>query len=182
MAESGIGNGVYPDPDGDVGMTQGAFGIKLPDPIKVEEPLMIHALNSELFAHIVDAMSYENFRVDRNMFRYFRPDFYKRQDFQDSPKISTISESKYRECDHGEDDEDECEDECDEDECDEDEGDEGGGGAAAMPRFTQILTAKKKPRQKAGGRTRRRRRHRTTTIKLRKYKKQRHTRKKHRLH
>jgi len=186
MTESGIGNGVYPDPKGKVGMTQGAFGIKLPpDPIKVEEPLMKHALESELFAHIVDAMSYENFRVDRNMFRYFRPDFYKHQGFQDSPKISTISE--YTKCDGGGgggegegDDEDECE-------C---KGDEGGGGSAATRRFTQILTAhpappqsaKKKPRVKAGGRTRRRRRHRTTTIKLRKYKKQRHTRKKHRLH
>jgi hypothetical protein len=170
MTESGIGNGVHPDPRGRVGMTQGAFGIKLPDPIKVEEPLMIHALESELFARIVDAMSYENFRVDRNMFRYFRPDFYKRQDFQESPKISTISE--YTKCD-GDEGGGEGGDEC---EC---------GGAAAMPvlrRFTQTLTAKKDPPGKGGGRTRRRRRHRTTTIKLRKYKKQRHTRKKHRFY
>jgi hypothetical protein len=186
MAESGIGNGVYPDPDGDVGMTQGAFGIKLPDPIKVEEPLMIHALESELFAHIVDAMSYENFRVNRNMFRHVRWDFYKDQAFRDSRKISTISESKYRECDDDDDDDDddECEYEC--------KGDEGKGNAAAMPQYTKTRTARpapttpslsaKKSRVKAGGRTRRRRRHRTTTIKLRKYKKQRHTRKKHRLH
>jgi hypothetical protein len=173
MAESGIGNGVYPDPDGDVGMTQGAFGIKLPDPIDEETPLMIHALESELFAHIVDAMSYENFRVDRNMFRHVRWDFYKDQAFRDSRKISTISESKYRECDDDDDDDDDkCEYECKEDK---------GGGDAAEMRLTQTRTAKKS-RVKAGGRTRRRRRHRTTTIKLRKYKKQRHTRKKHRLH
>ena len=174
MTESGIGNGVHPDPGGYVGMTQGAFGIKLPDPIKEENPLMKQALESELFADIVDAMSFENFRVDRNMFSYFRPDFYKRQDFQDSPKISTISESEHKKCDGGEDEgEDNDEDEC---EC-------GDGGAAAMPapRFTQTLSAKKDPPGKAGGRTRRRRRHRTT-IKFRKYKKQRHTRKKHRFY
>ena len=210
MAESGIRNGVYPDPDGDVGMTQGAFGIKLPAPIDEETPLMIHALESELFADIVDAMSYENFRVDRNMFRYFRRNFYKDPEFQESPKISTISESEYTKCDddggggegEGEGEgEDEGEDECE----DEGGGGGGGGGAAAMPRAempqytktlsarpapppltarpapTTPLSARKKPRGKAGGRTRRRRRHRTTS-KLRKYKKQRHTRKKHRFY
>ena len=179
MTESGIGNGVYPDPGGRVGMTQGAFGIKLLAPVEDEEPLMKRALESQLFAHIVDAMSFGNFRVDRIMFRYFRPNFYKDRSFQDSPKISTIS--KYTECDGGEDDDgDECEKECE---------DEGGGGAAAMPapvpvrRYIKPKTAKNDPHLlgKAGGRTRRRRRHRTT-IKLRKYKKQRHTIKKHRLH
>jgi hypothetical protein len=192
MAESGIRNGVYPDPDGDVGMTQGAFGIKLPAPIDEETPLMIHALESELFADIVDAMSYENFRVDRNMFRYFRRNFYKDPEFQESPKISTISESEYTKCDGGEGEgegggegEGEGGGEC---EGEGDKGDEGGGGAAEMPQYTKTLSARpaplsarKKSSGKAGGRTRRRRRHRTTS-KLRKYKKQRHTRKKHRLH
>ena len=173
MTESGIGNGVHPDPRGRVGMTQGAFGIKLPDPINVEKPLMEKALESELFAQIVDAMSFGNFRVDRNMFRYFRSDFYKDPPFQKSPQITSVS--KYTECDGGEgegegEDEDECKDEC-----------EGGGAAMpALMKFTKTLTGRQDP-SKRGGRTRRRRRHRTT-IKLRKYKKQRHTRKKHRLH
>ena len=178
MTESGIGNGVYSDPGGAVGMTHGAFGIKLLDPAK-DEQLMKHALESQLFAQIVDAMSFGNFRVDRNMFSYFRPNFYEEQRFQDSPQITTISE--YTKCDDKGEDEDECEEEC-----------EGGGGAAEMPpmKYTKTLTARLDPRKtltarpgpgKKGGRTRRRRRHRTT-IKLRKYKKQRHTRKKHRLH
>jgi hypothetical protein len=73
-----------------------------------------------MFAQIVDAMSFGNFRVDRNMFSYFRPDFYKDPLFQNSPRISTIS--KYTKCDGGKgEDEDECEDEC-----------EGGGGAVAV--------------------------------------------------
>lgn len=174
IAESGIRNGVIFDRRGKYGMTQGAFGLRIPDPVGVEGPLMKKALESELFAQIVDAMSFGNFRVDMNMFRYFRSDFYKDPPFQESPQITSVS--KYTECDGGEgegegEDEDECKDEC-----------EGGGGGAAMPalmKFTQTRTARPDP-SKRGGRTRRRRRHRTT-IKLRKYKKQRHTRKKHRL-
>ena len=166
IAESGIRNGVIFDRRGKYGMTQGAFGLRIPDPVGVEGPLMKKALESELFAQIVDAMSFGNFRVDMNMFRYFRPEFYKEQRFQDSPQITSVS--KYTECDGGE-GEGEDEDECG-----------GGGGAAAVKRFTQTRTARPAPPSKRGGRTRRRRRHRTT-IKLRKYKKQRHTRKKHRL-
>ena len=163
IAESGIRNGVIFDRRGKYGMTQGAFGLRIPDPVGVEGPLMKKALESELFAQIVDAMSFGNFRVDMNMFRYFRPEFYKEQRFQDSPQITSVS--KYTKCDDEGEDEDEC-----------------GGGGAAMPalmKFTQTRTARPDP-SKRGGRTRRRRRHRTT-IKLRKYKKQRHTRKKHRL-
>ena len=177
IAESGIRNGVIFDRRGKYGMTQGAFGLRIPDPVGVEGPLMKKALESELFAQIVDAMSFGNFRVDMNMFRYFRPEFYKEQRFQDSPQITSVL--KYTKCD--DEDEDNDEEEC-----------EGGGGAAEMPpmKYTKTLTARKDPPKtltarsgpgNGGGRTRRRHRHRTT-IKLRKYKKQRHTRKKHRLH
>ena len=197
MTESGIRNGVYPDPHGRVGMTHGAFGIKLPIKSKVEEPLMKKALESQMFAQIVDAMSFGNFRVDRNMFSYFRPDFYKDPLFHNSPRISTIS--KYTKCDGGKgEDEDDCEDEC-----------EGGGGAVVVKPAVKLVvkpavkpavklvvkpvvkpvvkkiikprTGRNNPSGKSGGRTCRRRHHRTT-IKLRKYKKQRHTRKKLRLH
>jgi hypothetical protein len=168
MTESGIRNGVYLDFGGEYGMTQGTFGLKIPYPIDIEGPLMKHALQSVLFARIVDAMSFGNFRVDRNMFHYFRWNFYKDPQFKDSPQISSISRDPL------------CDGDGDGDGDGDDDGCECGGGAAERPnpKFTITRAAKQsKPSYNEGGRTRRRQH----SIKFRKYRKRRHTRKKHRL-
>jgi len=86
FGESGINN-VILDIDGKYGMTQGAIGLKIPDPIDREGPAMKKALESEKFHQILDAMSFSNFRIDWRMFLHFRPDFYRDELFGGSQKF-----------------------------------------------------------------------------------------------
>lgn len=85
FGESGI-NEVIIDLEGRYGLTQGAIGLKIPgvkpDQQKAEAVLMTAVLESDIFHHILDAMSFSNFRIDWRMFLYFRPDFYKDQQFE----------------------------------------------------------------------------------------------------
>jgi hypothetical protein len=80
-------NNVILDIDGKYGMTQGAIGLKIPDPIDREGPAMKKALESEKFHQILDAMSFSNFRIDWRMFLHFRPDFYRDELFGGSQKF-----------------------------------------------------------------------------------------------
>jgi len=86
FGESGVNEAII-DMTGEYGMTQGAIGLKIQEPREVNGPLLKHALESELFAHILSAMSFSNFRIDWRMFLYFKPDFYMLPIFKDSPKI-----------------------------------------------------------------------------------------------
>ena len=85
FGESSI-NKVIIDLEGRYGLTQGAIGLKIPgvkpDEQTREAVLMTAVLESDIFHHILDAMSFSNFRIDWRMFLYFRPDFYKDQQFE----------------------------------------------------------------------------------------------------
>lgn len=85
FGESGI-NKVIIDTEGRYGLTQGAIGLKIPgvkpDEQTREAVLMTAVLESDIFHHILDAMSFSNFRIDWRMFLYFRPDFYKHSQFK----------------------------------------------------------------------------------------------------
>ena len=83
FGESGINNAIC-DIRGEFGMTQCAIGLKIPDPVETEGPMMKTALESEVFNRILDAMSFSNFRIDWRMFLFIRPDFYRDPMFQDS--------------------------------------------------------------------------------------------------
>ena len=93
FGESGI-NDVILDQEGKYGMTQGAIGLKIPNPIDGEGPLMKQSLESAVFNRILDAMSFSNFRIDWRMFLYFRPDFYK--DILDNAKFQRTGRGKNR--------------------------------------------------------------------------------------
>lgn len=93
FGESGINNAIC-DIHGEFGMTQGAIGLKIPDPIDREGPAMKKALESETFHTILDAMSFSNFRIDWRMFLFIRPDFYK--DLLDNPKFIRTGRGKNR--------------------------------------------------------------------------------------
>lgn len=74
FGESGIGH-IVDDMDGNYGITHGAMGIQVSD---------IHELNclkqvllSNEFCGIIDACMYSSFRIDWNIFKYFKKDFYK---------------------------------------------------------------------------------------------------------
>lgn len=75
FGESGINN-VIVDTSGKYGLTQGAIGLKIKS--EKEGKLFAHALESSDFKDILNAMSFGNFRIDWRMFKYFRPDFYKK--------------------------------------------------------------------------------------------------------
>ena len=75
FGESGI-NDVIVDTSGKYGLTQGAIGLKIKS--EKEGKLFAHALESSDFKDILNAMSFGNFRIDWRMFKYFRPDFYKK--------------------------------------------------------------------------------------------------------
>ena len=83
FGESGINDAIW-DIRGEFGMTQGAIGLKIPDPLETEGPMMKKALESAEFNRILDAMSFSNFRIDWRMFLFIRPDFYRDPMFQDS--------------------------------------------------------------------------------------------------
>lgn len=73
----GIGRHLYPliDMNGEYGMTQNAFGIKVNS---IEEAELIKkAINSDKFKEIVKATKWGNFQTDWRMFKYFRKDFWK---------------------------------------------------------------------------------------------------------
>ena len=95
FGESGI-NDVILDQEGKYGMTQGAIGLKIPDPETEpdEGELMKSILESGTFNRILDAMSFSNFRIDWRMFLYFRPDFYK--DILDNAKFQRTGRGKNR--------------------------------------------------------------------------------------
>ena len=84
IGESGINNAVL-DREGEYGMTQGAFGLKIPS--EGEGEIMKTVLESVEFQRILDAMSFSNFRIDWRMFLYFRPDFYRDELFRGSQKF-----------------------------------------------------------------------------------------------
>ena len=152
FGESGINDAIC-DIRGEFGMTQGAIGLKIPDPLETEGPMMKKALESAEFNRILDAMSFSNFRIDWRMFLFIRPDFYRDPMFQDSGKFR-----RPRDVDAA---------------GDADPRDEGD---LTTMRFTKVVAAKKPrpPTKPKGGRTRRRK-----TIR-RKHKHQlRHTRKKY---
>jgi hypothetical protein len=86
FGESGVNEAII-DLTGKYGMTQGAIALKIDKPIEENGPLLKHALESEMFARIANAMLFSNFRIDWRMFLYFRPDFYKLRMFRDSPKL-----------------------------------------------------------------------------------------------
>jgi hypothetical protein len=74
FGESGI-NDVVIDLKGEYGMTQGAMAIKIST--KKEGVELKKYLLSENFKKILDACSWSNFRVEWNLFTYFKKDFYK---------------------------------------------------------------------------------------------------------
>ena len=86
FGESGVNEAII-DLTGKYGMTQGAIALKIDKPIEENGPLLKHALESEMFARIANAMLFSNFRIDWRMFLYFRRDFYKHPMFRDSPKL-----------------------------------------------------------------------------------------------
>ena len=90
FGESGINNSIC-DIHGEFGMTQGAIGLKIPDPIEREGPIMKKALESERFHMILDAMSFSNFRIDWRMFLFIRPDFYRHEMFQGQRRAVAVA-------------------------------------------------------------------------------------------
>jgi hypothetical protein len=86
FGESGVNEAII-DLKGEYGLTQGAIALNIDAPIEKNGPLLKHALESEMFARIANAMLFSNFRIDWRMFLYFRPDFYKDPMFQNSPKL-----------------------------------------------------------------------------------------------
>jgi hypothetical protein len=90
FGESGINNAIC-DIRGEFGMTQGAIGLKIPDPIEREGPIMKKALESERFHTILDAMSFSNFRIDWRMFLFIRPDFYRHEMFKGQRRRVTVA-------------------------------------------------------------------------------------------
>jgi hypothetical protein len=155
FGESGINNAIC-DIRGEFGMTQGAIGLKIPDPIEREGPAMKKALESERFHTILDAMSFSNFRIDWRMFLFISPDFYRHEMFQGQRRavaVATVDDA---------------------DDVDLDDADKVDDSKRT---FVKVGPAREEPSKsrKKGGRTSRRK----TTYKRRKYKQLRHTRKKY---
>ena len=119
-----LGKGLYPYPyndyNGDYGMSNYSFGIPITS--KKEGDDIVEAINSEGFKRLISATKWSSGFTDHNMFKYFRPDFYKdfigkdRKLFEHStvngkksmlPKIGSVSDFQ---------DEDEQEEQYDEDE------------------------------------------------------------------
>lgn len=73
----GIGRYLYPliDINGEYGMTQNAFAIKI-DSMEEAEKIK-KAINSNKFKEIIKATKWTNFQVDYRMFKYFKKDFWK---------------------------------------------------------------------------------------------------------
>ena len=89
FGESGI-NDVIIDESGKYGLTQGAIGLKIHN--ETDGNMLKVALESDKFKTVLNAMSFGNFRIDWRMFKYFKPDFYKR--FLNSSHSENESTSK----------------------------------------------------------------------------------------
>jgi len=74
-----LGKGLYPYPyndyNGDYGMSNYSFGIPITS--KKEGDDIVEAINSEGFKRLISATKWSSGFTDHNMFKYFRPDFYK---------------------------------------------------------------------------------------------------------
>ena len=73
FGESGVGH-VVDDIEGNYGITHGAMGIQVSDTNELTR--MKNILLSEEFHEIIDACMYSSFRIDWNIFKYFKRDFY----------------------------------------------------------------------------------------------------------
>ena len=67
-------NDVIIDDTGMYGLTQHSIGLKINN--FREGEILKHVLMSNEFKDIIKSLSFGNFRLDRNIFNYFRPDFY----------------------------------------------------------------------------------------------------------
>jgi hypothetical protein len=74
FGESGIGH-VVEDMEGVYGITHGAMGIQVSDPHELTQ--MKNVLLHHEFRKIIDACMYSSFRIDWNMFKHFKRDFWK---------------------------------------------------------------------------------------------------------
>ena len=74
-----LGKGLYPYPyndyKGEYGMSNYSFGIPISS--KKEGDDIVEAINSVKFNRLISATKWSSGFTDHNMFRYFRPDFYK---------------------------------------------------------------------------------------------------------
>ena len=74
FGESGIYNPII-DINGEYGMTHGAMGIKI---INNEEgDILVNILTSAVFKDFINSCLYSSFRIDWNIFKYLRKDFWK---------------------------------------------------------------------------------------------------------
>ena len=64
----------YNDYNGDYGMSQICYGLKINS--KKEGELIINAINSDIFKEILKYTKWSTFQTDWRMFKYFKPDFY----------------------------------------------------------------------------------------------------------
>ena len=91
-----LGKGLYPYPyndyKGEYGMTNYSFGIPISS--KKQGDDIINAINSEKFNRLISATKWSSGFTDHNMFKYFRPDFYKF--FLDKTSASTKIQSLVR--------------------------------------------------------------------------------------
>ena len=85
FGESGIGNVVI-DLNGKYGMTQGAMAIEVKN--KKEALNIKKALLSKKFKYILDSCMFGNFRIDCNIFKSFKRDFWKEFVDEDSDSSS----------------------------------------------------------------------------------------------
>jgi len=74
-----LGKGLYPYPyndyKGEYGMSNYSFGIPISS--KKEGDDIVEAINSDKFNRLISATKWSSGFTDHNMFKYFRPDFYK---------------------------------------------------------------------------------------------------------
>lgn len=86
-----VGRNQYPynDYKGEYGMSQIIFGI--PIVTKEEGDAIVDAINSDAFKDIIKATKFGTFQTDYRMFKYFRPDFYKKflQNPEDESRTAT---------------------------------------------------------------------------------------------
>ena len=72
FGESGIYNPIL-DKDGIYGMTHGAMGIQ----IEEDGKQIADCIQTDAFQKVIDACMYSSFRIDWNIFTYFKKDFWK---------------------------------------------------------------------------------------------------------